>query len=161
MGAAASDVRCRPSRPSPDMVTACCIARKGNFRTGPALNGKMELLRLPQALEDSSDDERAMILPLKRRAKVTWRSDRFLEDRYEILESGDEWTNARRSEDINFSELPELAVARKMSFKKDAASSARQRAARRKGKEPEDSPAKDSTHVGHDQEAGPSPETET
>jgi hypothetical protein len=82
-----------------------------------------------------------------------------LEDRYEILESGDEWTNARRSEDINFSELPELAVARKMTFKKDAASSARQRAARRKGKESEDSPA-DSTHVRH-QEEGPSPETET
>ena len=145
MGAAGSDVRCRPSRPSPDMVTACCIARKGNFRTGPSLNAKMELIRLPQALEDTSSDDERGLIPLKRKAKVMWRSDRFLEERYEILESGDDWTEARRSEDINFTELPEVGVARKMTFNKEANSSARQRAARRKGKESEaDSPPKDS-----------------
>lgn len=138
MGAAGSHVR---SRPSPDMVTACCIARKGNFRTGPSLSGKMELMRLPQALEGleetSSDDERRFSLP-RRRMKVTWR-DRFLEDRYEIPESGDEWRDARKSEDINFSELPEVGVARKMTFNKEAMSStsARQRAARKKGKDRE------------------------
>lgn len=104
----------------------------------------MELMRLPQALEGleetSSDDERHFSLP-RRRMKVTWR-DRFLEDRYEIPESGDEWRDARKSEDISFSELPEVGVARKMTFNKEATSStnsARQRAARKKGKESEHS----------------------
>lgn len=73
MGVAGSDVRPRP-RPSPDMVTACCIARKGNFRTGPALNGKMDFLQLPDAF-DSSDEDRSLRIPTAAKAKrrVRWR----------------------------------------------------------------------------------------
>lgn len=138
MGVAGSDVRPRP-RPSPDMVTACCIARKGNFRTGPTLNGKMDLLQLPDAF-DSSDEDRSLRIPkaaVPRR--VRWHHR--LEERVQLVECGDEWTDSRRSEDINFAELPEVGVAnvaRVRTFH-DAggtgAATARQRAARRKGKE--------------------------
>ena len=144
-GVAGSDVRPRP-RPSPDMVTACCIARKGNFRHGPSLQ-QMELFRLPDGCMDmeTSEDEQIRTSSIRKHfgKKVTWRSDRFLEDKFEIIESGDEWTEARRSEDINFLDLPEVGVARKMTFHKDAGNSARQRAARKRGNtaEPDLAPA--------------------
>ena len=149
-GVAGSDVRPRP-RPSPDMVTACCIARKGNFRHGPSLH-QMEALSLPEGYMDIASEDETMLPQATAQTsfgkfrqhfgkKVKWRPDRFLEDRYEILESGDEWTNARRSEDINFADLPEVGIARKMTFHKDAGNSARQRVARRKGHAAEPDPS--------------------
>lgn len=138
MGVAGSDVRPRP-RPSPDMVTACCIARKGNFRTGPALNGKMDFLQLPDAF-DSSDEDRSLRIPTAAKAKRRVRWHQRLEERVQLVECGEDWTDSRRSEDINFAELPEVGVAnvaRVRTFH-DAgagAATARQRAARRKGKE--------------------------
>ena len=138
---AGSDVRPRP-RPSPDMVTACCIARKGNFRTGPTLNGKMDLIQLPDAYDmTSSDEDRSLRSLQKKAAKRRVRWHHRLEERVQLVECGEDWTNSRRSEDINFAELPEVGVAnvaRVRTFH-DAGgtgtATARQRAARRKGKE--------------------------
>ena len=125
MGASVSEVRPRP-RPNDDLVTACCIARKGNFRHGPTLEPRLEVL-LDWPKGGTSGTGRARC-----RKRVSWRRDKSLESRHEIIESGDEWTEARRSDDVDLSNLPEAGIAQRMLFSNSAGAAARQRAARRR-----------------------------
>lgn len=119
MGASVSEVR---PRPAPDMVTSCCIARKGNFRHGPAL--QLEGL---ERLEESDEEK-----------KVRWRP--LLEERLELPESED-WARSRKNPDLDLQALPEkgVSLALRPNWQPESGqSAASKRAARRKQKaEPE------------------------
>eukprot|EP00439_Symbiodinium_sp_Y106_P018417 s1287_g2.t1 len=118
----APDVEVRPRRADSGLVSACCLARKGNFRHGPPVP------------VDIAQDWKSLAREERYGKKVTWCPGRMLETRYELIESGDEWTEARKSQDVDLSALPEVGAVRNMSFS-PAPATARQRVAeRRKGR---------------------------
>eukprot|EP00931_Biecheleriopsis_adriatica_P112031 TRINITY_DN86548_c0_g1_i1.p1 TRINITY_DN86548_c0_g1~~TRINITY_DN86548_c0_g1_i1.p1 ORF type:complete len:161 (+),score=27.93 TRINITY_DN86548_c0_g1_i1:32-514(+) len=129
---ASEDDRLQP-RHSPDLMTSCCIARKGNFRHGPQLElfGKLHGRKNSFQLSSSDDDDFLFRDPSMRGHSVYWPPDELLETRYEIEESGDEWQEARRSIDIDHAALPECGAVGVMSFGTSAEGGARSRAAAR------------------------------
>ncbi|CAE7275011.1 unnamed protein product [Symbiodinium microadriaticum] len=87
----APPVEVRPRRADSGLVSACCLARKGNFRHGPPVP------------VDIAQDWKSLAREERYGKKVTWCPGRMLETRYELIESGDEWTEARKSQDVDLS----------------------------------------------------------